>query len=254
MTAPIPNRIIRLVFRELLYLNMVEESKFQPIGIAYQNTSRGCAFGRNMVDRAFQTIIDSGMLESNNKGDSMITSQYRLTDSGKKLVREGNYEEVYKDSITTRKFFFTNNGEYGLSDIYQKNLLKWKLLNYEIDIDTITANYFEIAKHLNYQIWKEDKTIKIASKYLGDIRMLQFPDRLIQKLKLEIYEKGKEESKLRLIIGDHNLRGVIMGGKVNEYNSKDYKMRIWQMEHSIIPQILKILGAELVEISRLTNA
>jgi len=36
MTIPIPNRIIRLVFRELLYLKFEERSEFQPIGIAFQ--------------------------------------------------------------------------------------------------------------------------------------------------------------------------------------------------------------------------
>lgn len=254
MTLPIPNRIIRLVFRELLYLKMDEESKFQPIGIAHQNATRSCPFGRNMVDRSFEAIINSGTLESNNRGDSIIASHYRLTDSGKTLIREGNYEEVFKDVITTRKFFFTNNGEYGFSDIYQKNLLKWKLLNYEIDVDPITSEYFEIAKYLNYQIWEEDQVIKMAAKYLGHIRMIQFPSRLIRKLKLEIYERGKEESKLRLLIADSNLRGALMEGQVNEYNPKDYKMRIWQMEHSIIPQILKLLGAKLVDTKRLTNA
>ena len=254
MTVPIPNRIIRLVIRELLYLKLDEESKFHPIGIAHQNASRSCPFGRNMVDRSFEALINSGILESNDKGDSMINSHYRLTDSGKQLVKEGNYEEVFKDSITTRKFFFTNNGEYGFSDIYEKSLLKWKLLNYEIDVDPITSEYFKIAKYLNYQIWEEDSRINIAAKYLGHIRMIKFPSGLIRKLKLEIYEKGKEESKLRLLIADSNLRGVLMEGKVNEYNPKDYKMRIWQMEHSIIPQILKLMGAKLVGTKRSTNA
>ena len=74
-----------------------------------------------MVDRAFQTIINSGMLESNHNGDSLISSQYRLTDLGKSVVRKGNYEEIFENVITTRNFFFTNNGEYGFSDIYQKS-------------------------------------------------------------------------------------------------------------------------------------
>ena len=193
------------------------------------------------------------MLESNNKGDSMITCQYRLTDLGKQLVNKGNYEEVFKDSITTRKFFYTNNGEYAFSDIYQKSLLQWKLLKYEISVDAVTSEYFQIAKNLNYQIWKENQKIKIAAKYLEQIRMIEFPTGLIRKLKLEIYAKGKEESKLRLIIADRNLRGVLMEGQINEYNPKDYKKRIWQMEHSIIPKILKILGSSLCQTKRLVN-
>jgi hypothetical protein len=254
MKTPIPNRLIRLAFRELLYLKLEEASDFQPIGIAFQNASRGCQFGREMIDRAFELIIEEGFLQSNKSGISLLKSQYKFTQKGKELISKGNYEEVFSNSITTRKFFFTNNGEYGFSDIYKKNLLKWKLLNYEIDVDPITSEYFEIAKNLNYQIWEEDQVIKLASKYLGHIRMIQFPSRLIRKLKLEIYEKGKEESKLRLLIADNNLRGALMEGKVNEYNPKDYKMRIWQMEHSIIPQILKLLGAKLVETKRLINA
>jgi len=254
MTIPIPNRIIRLVFRELLYLKFEERSEFQPIGIAFQNASRGCPFGREMVERVFELLISEGYIESNMNGNTLLKSQYKFTSKGKDLVSDGNYELAFKNSITTRKFFFTNNGEYGFSDLYERKLLKWKLLSYETDIDVITAKYFDLAKHLNYQIWKEDQTIKIAAKYLGHTRMIQFPKGLISKLKLEIYDKGKEEAKLRLLIEDINLRGVLMEGKINEYNSKDYKMRIWQMEHSVIPQVLEILDAKLVQTKRLTNA
>ena len=44
-----------------------------------------------------------------------------------------------------------------------------------------------------------------------------------------------------------------MEGQINEYNPKDYKKRIWQMEHSIIPKILKILGSSLCQTKRLVN-
>ena len=126
-----------------------------------------------------------------------------------------------------REFFLTHNGEYGFSDIYEKKLLNWKLLNFEIDVDFITAEYFEIAKYLNYQIWEESNKIKIAAKYLNHIRMIEFPKGLISKLSLAIYEKAKEESKLRLLIADNNLRGTLVEGRINEYNEKNFEMRIW---------------------------
>src|SRR6056297_2089245 len=106
MKVPVPNRIIRLVFKELLYLKFDENSDFQPIGIAFQNASRGCPFGRKIVDRVFELIIEEGYVESNHKGQTLLTSQYRFTEKGKKLVANGNYEEIFKDFITTRKFFF----------------------------------------------------------------------------------------------------------------------------------------------------
>lgn len=254
MKAPIPNTIIRLVFRELLYLKFEERSEFQPIGIAFQNASRGCPFGREMLDSVFELIIKEGYIESNNQGITLLKSQYRLTKKGKLLVRKGNYEQAFSDYITTRKFFFTHNGEYGFSNIYEKKLHKWKLLDYETEMDTITANYFELAEHLNYQIWEEDQIINLAAKYLDHKRMMKFPKGLIRKLCLEIYEKGKEESKLRLLIADNNLRGVLMEGKINEYNQNNYKMRIWEMEHTTVPEICQLLGAELVATKKLVNS
>lgn len=254
MKVPIPNRAIRLVFKELLYLKFEERSEFQSIGIAFQNASRGCPFGREMVDRVIELIIKENYIESNERGETLLKSQYRLTKKGKILVETGNYEEVFSDYITTRKFFFNQNGEYGFSNIYEKKLLKWKLLKFEIDVDFITAKYFEIAKYLNYQIWEENNNIKIAAKYQNHIRMIEFPKGLITKLSLEIYEKAKEESKLRLLIANINLRGTLMEGRINEYNEKNFKMRIWEMENSVIPQICKLLGAKLVNTKRLINA
>lgn len=253
MTVPIPSRIIRLVFSELICLKLAETSAFEPIGIAYQNAIRVCPFGREMVDRAFDAIINYGMLESNNIGNSLLGSQYKFTERGRMLIAKGNYEEVFKKSITTRDFLFTQNGEYGFSDIYEMHDSKWQLLNLEIDIDSITSKYFEIASHLNYQIWKEENLVKIAAKYLGHTRMVEFPSGLITKLKLEIFEKGKEASMIKLKIADSNLRGVLMDGKINEYNSVNFKQRIWAIENIIIPKFFNILDCELVSTNRFIN-
>jgi len=123
MKAPIPNRIIRLVFRELLYLKFEERSEFQPIGIAFQNASRGCPFGREMLDSVFELIIKEGYIESNNQGTTLLKSQYRLTKKGKLLVRKGNYEQAFSDYITTRKFFLLTMENLGLAISMKKNYI-----------------------------------------------------------------------------------------------------------------------------------
>jgi len=254
MKIPIPNRIIRLIFRELIYLKFEERSEFQPIGVAYRNATKACPFGREMVDRVISEIINKGLLQSNSKGETILESQYKFTPKGKELVEKGNYEEVFQDCITTRNFFFTNNGEFGFSDIYEKDFLKWKLLKFEIDTDQITKEYFNIAKHLNYQIWKSNAKIYLAAKYLGHIRMFEIPAGKITKMKLEIYSKGKEPSKIRLLIADSKLRGTIMEGNINEYNSKNYNQRIWELENRVIPDVLKIFNAKLTGTKKLVNA
>ena len=105
MKVPIPNRIIRSVFRELSYLKFEERSEFQPIGIAFQNSTRGCSFGREMVDKVFELLINEEYIESNEKGETLIKSQYRLTKKCKLLVEKGNYEKALSDYITTRILF-----------------------------------------------------------------------------------------------------------------------------------------------------
>jgi len=253
MKVPIPNRIIRLVFKELIYLNLKNTVEFKPIGIGYHNAIRGCVFGKNMVDRAIEEIINLGLLESNNKETTINKSQYRFTEKGKSLIKSGNYEEIFKNSITKRKFFFNNWGEYGFSDIYKKKLLQWKLMKFEIEVDPITLEYFNIAKHLNYQIWKSKEKIYLVSKYIGHIRMFEIPDGLITNMKLEIYSKGKEPSKIRLLIDDKDLRGTILEGNINEINWKDYEYKVREMEHKVIPEILKIFNAVLTETKTLVN-
>ena len=73
-------------------------------------------------------------------------------------------------------------------------------------------------------------------------------------MKLEIYSKGKEPSKIRLLIADSKLRGTIMEGNINEYNSKNYNQRIWELENRVIPDVLKIFNAKLTGTKKLVNA
>ncbi|HLO55300.1 MAG TPA: hypothetical protein VK169_13480 [Saprospiraceae bacterium] len=120
MTLPIPNRIIRLVFRELIYLKFQESNEFQPIGIAYKNATRGCAFGREMIDYTIKQLINLKFLESNNVGLNMLDSQYRFSQKAKELIESGDFETTFRDIITTRYFIFKRNDEFGLSDIYQR--------------------------------------------------------------------------------------------------------------------------------------